>query len=368
MEWQSILTGSIQKRACEKIHEIAEIILTMTLSKDDIGLLYGNIGIAIFLFYYSVWSQKQSAYNKASKILAQCIDKVSQKKLMKNVDFSIAKGLSGFGWGINHLLRNDFIEGDIVNFMNTVDAEIYQEMINCVNNDKLDFPGGAIGIGYYCVDRDNRFSREYLRRFIKEMFCKRNVCEKLNDDAVKMLNLLLKIKRKFPDIEFVDKLILNTSEFINKKYCVDFNKEKEKVCFLKNRLIVKLLNAKICGGGYEIDCLNVLGRDEIVDFHRPLLELLVKSFETPAYYAHLLNRCYHTLEEPYLKDLSINAFEYMLDYAPYVEKTTGYKVWLTHSQNICSLHLGIVNGLAGVGLSLITAVSSMIPQWDECVI
>lgn len=368
MEWQPILTGAIQKRACEKIHEIAEIISITTLSKDDIGLLYGNIGIAIFLFYYSVWSQKQSAYNKASKILAQCIDKVSQKKLMKDVDFSIAKGLSGFGWGINHLLRNDFIEGDIVNFMNTVDAEIYQEMIHFVNNDKLDFQEGAIGIGYYCADRDNRFSREYLRRFVNEIFCKRNVCVNLNKDTIKMFNLLLKIKRKFPDIEFVDDLILNTRKFIDKTYYIDCNKGKEDIHFLKNQLIIKLLNARIPNGKYKIDCLGILGKDEIIDLHEPSLKLFVKSFNNPAHYAHLLNRCYHTLEKPYFKDLSINAFEYMLDYTPYVEKATGYKVWLTHSQNICSLHLGLVSGLAGVGLSLIAAVSNMVPQWDECVI
>ena len=40
-------------------------------------------------------------------------------------------------------------------------------------------------------------------------------------------------------------------------------------------------------------------------------------------------------------------------------------MWLTESQRMYGLHLGLYHGISGIGLSLLSTITNVEPQWDE---
>ncbi|WP_165042857.1 lanthionine synthetase LanC family protein [Dysgonomonas sp. ZJ709] len=85
-----------------------------------IGLLDGKMGIAIFLFNYARISHKQIYNSYAEELLEQVFDSLQ----FQNISLDMVSGLSGIGWGINYLLKNEFVEGDPNEILNDLDERI----------------------------------------------------------------------------------------------------------------------------------------------------------------------------------------------------------------------------------------------------
>ena len=52
IQWTPILTDAAKDKACGKIHEIAETVAAKDLRRNTYGLMAGNVGIALFFYYY----------------------------------------------------------------------------------------------------------------------------------------------------------------------------------------------------------------------------------------------------------------------------------------------------------------------------
>lgn len=88
---------------------------------EKVGLLYGRMGIIIFLYHYS----REVSCSMYSKVAEYLLDKVCEDVLLyNNIDF--ATGLAGFGWGIEYLSQNGFIEGDTNDILKDFDCKIME--------------------------------------------------------------------------------------------------------------------------------------------------------------------------------------------------------------------------------------------------
>ena len=84
--------------------------------------------------------------------------------------------------------------------------------------------------------------------------------------------------------------------------------------------------------------------------------------------AHLLNRLYQRLREPQLAEASLATFSKLL-----VDRTPGagicgFPTWTASGQkgrNLWPNNAGLLNGVAGVGLALLSATSTVEPLWDR---
>ena len=79
--------------------------------------------------------------------------------------------------------------------------------------------------------------------------------------------------------------------------------------------------------------------------------------------AHHFNHIYQFSKDIKFKNVAC------LCYSKLIQKSEirgAEKIWQTASKGIWCQHDGLLNGLSGIGLSLLSAVSDIEPKWDEC--
>jgi len=96
----------------------------------NIGLLTGQMGIVIFLFEYSIYSNCNEYKELAEDLLEKILSKIHGK-----TPIYFAEGLSGIGWGLNYMIQENFIEADC-DFLDEIDdimrgnwrGEVYKDI------------------------------------------------------------------------------------------------------------------------------------------------------------------------------------------------------------------------------------------------
>lgn len=384
MVWTPVLSGPLEDAACRKIHEIADIIRNKDYHKNKRGLMTGNAGEALFLYYYCFWSGNDEFYDIASERFLDGVEHITVPLTSStsplDLHTSFYDGIGGVGWEIVHLLAHRIIEGDISDTMGSVEPWLYRRMIYDLRQNRLDLFRGATGIGLYAVGRDDRLSKEYLRRFVTEL--SRTVFEERIYDSETdcsmasgmgaMILLLVKIGAKHPDIPEVQALL-------------DYFGKRLTAC-IRNMLRAEVLpnSGEV---GWKDGVLSVLWvalrsrladpalcsglADRVVDeyhgriaasgpFDSGIAGGLVSA-------AHIENRIYHLTGNGEYGEFARILYEMELDAATFTTPGSGYTIWLTASDGFYGVHSGLLNGLAGIGLALLSAVSDKEPVWDECI-
>lgn len=383
IQWTPILTDAAKDKACRKIHEIAEVISTKDLRKNAYGLMAGNTGIALFLYYYWQWSGKEEYYDKASELILDSMDKItvplSSSTTPLSIESSFYDGISGVGWGINHLFTHEFIEGEIGDSMGTVDPWLYRRMIYDLRKSESGLLRGAAGIGLYAAGRDNRLSKEYLRRFVTElsgMISTERPFDTVTDYSIAngiggLILLLVKIGAKHADIKEIPVLLNYFKEGL--------------ASHIRDVLLPKIFPERI-EPGWKDEMLSVVWvslYSRLVD--RKLCDALMarsidiyreRTAASGAFdaglsgglisAAHCMNRIYRLTGNKEYGEFARTLYEKEIDAAVFGDPSSGHKMWLTDSDGLYGLHMGLLEGLAGIGLALIAAVSDREPGWDEC--
>ena len=83
---------------------------------DSIGLADGKMGLCIY-FYYISRMYKSIEYKKNAELL---IGGIFDKVVNINV-YDIKTGLAGIGLGIDYLVENEYVKGDINDILEDVD-------------------------------------------------------------------------------------------------------------------------------------------------------------------------------------------------------------------------------------------------------
>jgi lantibiotic modifying enzyme len=107
--WLPILNGDLEKNVVSKIDEIAKVLYDSQYDTSSVGALTGSPGIALFMYYYWLWSKRDDFYEKSLEILSACIDYCTHKKVIN----TFCSGISGLGWCLKLLSKKDVVEGDV---------------------------------------------------------------------------------------------------------------------------------------------------------------------------------------------------------------------------------------------------------------
>ena len=137
---------SFKQRIEERLRRIANFLLLNASFIDNLGLLNGKMGIAIFLFQYSRYLK-----NKMFELYAgELIDEIYEE-INVNTPVTFADGLTGIGWGIEYLVRNKFVDADTDEVLAEMDDVIYKHRLN---NPILLISGNDLfGYGFYHIAR-----------------------------------------------------------------------------------------------------------------------------------------------------------------------------------------------------------------------
>lgn len=133
------------------------------------GLYKGKLGVSILFYYYARYSSKPLYEQFADELIDDIITNISINDVV-----GFGYGLSGIGWGIQHLLEQKFVEGDANDILSELDFYIMQRdprrMID------LSFDSGLSGINHYMETRlqyakINQLCMPFDETYLKDMEC-----------------------------------------------------------------------------------------------------------------------------------------------------------------------------------------------------
>ena len=126
------------------------IINTLLLNAsfiDNLGLMHGKMGIAIFFFHLARETNNAIYEDYAGELIDEIYDEISG-----NTPIDFENGLAGIGWGIEYLVQNGFIEADTDEVLEEFDNQILKQFIYNAPTE-LNLLDGLMGIGAYLLKR-----------------------------------------------------------------------------------------------------------------------------------------------------------------------------------------------------------------------
>ena len=81
---------------------------------------------------------------------------------------------------------------------------------------------------------------------------------------------------------------------------------------------------------------------------------------------HIFYRMWWNTRMPEFKDVANYWFNETLKMSKFEDGLAGYKVW--HTEDGYVNQMGILEGIAGIGLALLSYYYDMEPTWDECLL
>lgn len=121
----------------ERLSQIANKELFYGCLSGNIGLFSGKIGLSIFLYHYSRFTGNILFADFAGELIDEVCESVHDR-----VSLSFDNGLSGIGWGLEYLGKNQFIEIDD----NSVFEEFNYKILE-INPDNVRDCSLATGLG-----------------------------------------------------------------------------------------------------------------------------------------------------------------------------------------------------------------------------
>lgn len=390
-----------------QLHFIINTLENKVFDKSRSLLTGGNTGAAMLLYYYWLYSKDDKYLEKGNSFI------------MKNFELSgssnsglhsLCSGTAGFSWAVNHLISNGFIEGDSDELFLEDDPFLHSVMERDINEGKYDFLHNALGIGLYFLNRNNYESIRHVESLISGL-----------EDTAETDRNGIKWRSMYKFSETTGKEVYNLSlshgmasiiAFLGKAYRSDIARDKTKdlLCRAISYVLSQKLDTPDSGsffpavvfvqegqpfsGSRLAWCYGDLGlgyalwqASKIIqnaEWEQIAIEVLVHTTTRKdpgkelvidagichgaAGIAHIYNRLYqHTRMEPF-KEAAIYWLEDTLKKAVFTDGLAGYKAWHTPLHGGWKKQAGLLEGISGIGLVLLAAVSDIEPKWDECLL
>lgn len=391
------------KEINNKIYAISECLSGM-LPK-DIDLMGGKAGIALFWAYYSRFSKSVELENMLSPIISEIFQGIRQSY----VSPTFASGLAGIGWMIEQLNQNDFIEIDTDSILDSFDEVLYPMMLKMMTTGDYDYLHGALGIGLYYLNRkSNPKSTLFITELVNELdkhtehfpqgitwesrllrgenemiynlslshgiasiisvlssFYQANIdCERISNLVKGAVNFLLANKNDLKSSIYI------FPTYIEKKLNSKDNSGRLAWCYNDLGISIALLKAGMIFNNeyWKQEAINILlHTTNITDWNDAKVEDAGLCHGCTGI-AHIYHRSFKYTGIEKFKDSAIYWFEQSLKMADFKDGLAGYKcVKPKKFGGICDEY-GFLEGIAGIGLAMISAVSDIEPEWDNALL
>ena len=124
---------------------IANTLLLNASFIDNLGLMHGKMGIAIYFFHLARETKNQIYEDYAGELIDEIYDEIT---IHTPCDFE--NGLAGIGWGIEYLVQKGFVKADTNEVLKSIDNQIESSLTKPQRVGLLD---GIIGAGAYYLKR-----------------------------------------------------------------------------------------------------------------------------------------------------------------------------------------------------------------------
>jgi lantibiotic modifying enzyme len=403
MKWEPLVEKKSGKIYMEKLFEISDALLKNTEKlENSIGLMGGKVGVALFFFYYAQLTMEEKYVEYAHELITEIFDIINKESCVH----TFAGGLAGVGWMMEHLVQNDFVEADTDEILQDLDPFLHKSMVYDIENGNYDFLHGAVGKGTYFLERlSKKESKDYLIELV-DLLDKISLAKsggKIawesildHDKGTKGYNLslshgissiivfLAKVLEKGISLEKVSRLLDGAVNYIlshkldTKKYHSHFpswiseespsGASRLAWCYGDLGIGNALWQAGQAAGNKEWEeksldtLLHSTGRRDL----KQNAVIDVGLCHGAAGITHIYNRMYHATGRNVFRESTLYWLDHTLKMATYKDGYAGYKAWHTEKYGGWVTEAGLLEGVAGIGLMLISIVSDIEPKWDRC--
>jgi lantibiotic biosynthesis protein len=154
--------------ANRRLTEINRTIETGRIASDS--LLGGQLGLVLYYHQLYEVTEEHAHREKALQLLAEVIDNL-QAGNARLVKSSFSSGAAGFAWLMNFLAEKNFIDTDLREELRELDNYLFEDALKQLDADKPDYLHGAFGILHYFTTRGRE---EEIRQYADKIIARVN--------------------------------------------------------------------------------------------------------------------------------------------------------------------------------------------------
>lgn len=154
----------LEQKLLNKLNEIGECFHKHQTTGNEQGVLSGETGLALFLFYFSKFSKDETFSDIGLNILEKSVEKVNSGYSLP----TFCAGISGAAWVFNHLESHGFLAIDNDEFLPDLDKHIFTSMMVDIKSGNYDFLHGSLGNSYYFFYRFKNTKSKLLKEKYKD--------------------------------------------------------------------------------------------------------------------------------------------------------------------------------------------------------
>ena len=163
----------------QKLAEIHNTLKQRYPEEPHIGGLTGVAGMALFEFYYAKLTDEDDYAELGLEMLSHCMDKINEGYGYP----AFAGGIAGFGWVMDHLTQNNFLDSDNDELLSDLDEYLKAQMDADFEEGNFDYLHGGIGYGLYFLNRYKNTKQEELKeKYVDYLSDTLDALEKLSED------------------------------------------------------------------------------------------------------------------------------------------------------------------------------------------
>lgn len=395
----------------EKLDEINTVLKENHQTEDDIGVLSGISGIAIFQFYYSKLKQDEASADLGADLLSTVVEQINNGYDQP----TYCSGIAGAGWAMELLSEEGFIDLDCDELLPLLD-DFLVEFLNIDEQENFyDFLHGILGVGYYFYKRYQNTKSQQLREKYQQILS--IVIEKLENASIhegdtskwesyldrkeklrgynlslahgmsSILNFLSRLASEQYFYPLVEGLLKQTVNYI-------LSHEGKEVSESSQFPDWVFLNQEVNQSGRLAWCYGDLGlaislwqtgnvlKDK--DLSNKALNILKRTTKrtTPedtkvvdagichgaAGLMQIYNYMYKQTQDNDFKDATEFWMEQTLAFATHEKGYAGYMQKRGDDKEPWKAELSLLEGVAGIGLAIISYLKPTETKWDQCLL
>jgi len=390
--WNPIVTDAL---LISRIKEVIDYQSIRHYSLTTPDLMYGSTGTAIFNYYNYKLSGNPKSLDTSLTHSQHAIDSLTEDTV-KNL--YLGKGISGILWGLIHLSHLGAFDFDVEDVMDEKYFSAYEsQSILDMENGDYDHLLGSLGAFMVFMELEKRNSCEgiilSLSRISKRdkvgLFWEQSPCLDMLSGVINLglahgipsiIVALSWAREKDLLSTATDKLISESFKWLKNNsqhfepgspfYPFSFTEGKENYygplrwCYGDLGVSIALVNIGIKNNNREIYDFGISIAKNSLKFRN---EKIIDSHlcHGTAGIAHIYGRLYNYSQDETFKDASYYWFNQTIDSFS-TDLESGFKAWKGKFGWV--EYDGLLEGSAGIGLALISAISDIEPKWDRCLL
>lgn len=413
MNWQPIVGTDhpLYAPTRKKLDEITQYFL----ERDDdeltkggrFSLMGGAAGVAIYLCSYGNAFEHHDAFDKGLGLIEAIFGNIGSEAILD----THAGGLSGIGWTLEHFVQSGYIECDTNMVLEDCDQILSEAMIkNITVNDNWDFLHGALGNALYFLKRKSYPKAEaalkaYLDAFSTKaerdpkgglkwrsvVFPKENETMWVYNFALAhgmaaSIALLGKICKQYPKLTLAKELLMETFTYYQNHQHMHKESDQFYPSWIKaeesgedgpsSRLAWCYGDPGI--GSAFITAGRAANEKALIDHGLELIRNGIHKDDLKSAgvhdacvchgsssLSHMYNRAYQYSGEQVFKDAAIHWLDITHRMLQNDKFPLGYFIYHIDEYEFDT---SMLEGISGMGLCLLAAITDQEPDWDECLL